>query len=124
MRYVLALLFLAHGVAHLPGFLVAWRLRVVPELPHTTTVLDGSLDIGEAGMRVLGLAWLACAVACAAVAVAAIARAPWWTNGALAVVAASIVLCLLGWPAARLGLLMNAILVALLWSGARMGWLG
>lgn len=32
MRFALALLFLAHGVAHLPGFLVAWRLRVLPEL--------------------------------------------------------------------------------------------
>jgi hypothetical protein len=34
MRIVLAALLLAHGVAHLPGFLVSWQLRSFPEMPY------------------------------------------------------------------------------------------
>src|SRR5262245_14362174 len=58
MRIVLAIWFLAHGLAHLPGFIVAWQLRAFPSLPFHTTVLADSIDIGKFGMRVLGLAWL------------------------------------------------------------------
>jgi hypothetical protein len=47
MRIVLALLLLAHGVAHLPGFLVSWQLRSFPEMPYRTAFLGGSVDVGE-----------------------------------------------------------------------------
>ena len=33
MRLILSFLLLAHGVAHLPGFLVAWNLASFPDLP-------------------------------------------------------------------------------------------
>jgi hypothetical protein len=56
MRIVLVLAFFVHGVAHLPGFLVAWQLRSFPELPYHTTVLANSVDVGVTGIRVIRVA--------------------------------------------------------------------
>jgi hypothetical protein len=98
MRVALSILLLLHGIAHLPGFVVPWRLTALPELPYKTTVLGGALDIGGSGVRTLGLLWLG-------------------------VVASSTVLCILGWPDSRIGLAVNLVLLALLLANVRFGWI-
>lgn len=122
MRILLALLLLGHGVAHLPGFLVAWRLRAFPELPYHTTVLGGALDVGGGGMRVLGGVWLLLSVLLVLSAVGVVLR---WGGTLTAIpwiLAASLALCVLGWPEARLGILANLVLLGLVLVSARMGW--
>jgi len=37
MRFVLAFVLLAHGVAHLVGFVSSWKLATLAELPYKTT---------------------------------------------------------------------------------------
>src|SRR3954451_18196685 len=74
MRIVFAVWFLAHGVAHLPGFLVCWQLRDSSGLPFHTTVLGDSVDIGTVGIRLIGVGWLLAAVAFAVLAAATILR--------------------------------------------------
>ena len=70
LRWALALLLVGHGLAHLPGFLVAWRLRELPMLPYTTTILGGHFDVGALGARLLGLGWLLAGLLCVTVAAA------------------------------------------------------
>jgi len=70
MRVVLAAFVLVHGIAHLPGFVVPWRLAALSELPYKTTLLNGTLDVGEGGIRIVGLLWLFAGLGCAAAAVA------------------------------------------------------
>ena len=123
MRIVLSVLLLGHGVAHLPGFLVDLRLRSIRELPFRTTVLNGSVDIGEAGIKVIGLALLTAAIALGVLAIAVLVRVPWWPPVAYLAVGLSILLCLLGWPEARLGILANLVILMLLVFGHRVHWL-
>ena len=78
MRILLALLMAAYGIAHLPGFLVSWRLRSFPEMPFRTTIIGTSVDVGEIGIKVIGLVWLAAGVAFVVLAVATLTRAAWW----------------------------------------------
>jgi hypothetical protein len=40
MRFVLAFVLLAHGVAHLAGFVPSWKLATLAELPYNTTVFS------------------------------------------------------------------------------------
>ena len=54
MRFALAALLIAHGVAHLVGFLVPWKLLSTAEVPYRTTVLGGLIEVGDAGARALG----------------------------------------------------------------------
>lgn len=63
MRFGLAFLLAAHGVAHLVGFVSSWKLATLAELPYKTTVFSVRVDVGEAGARVMGVLWLLAALA-------------------------------------------------------------
>jgi hypothetical protein len=121
MRIVLALLLVAHGIAHLPGFLVDWQLRSFPELPFRTTIFGGVVDVGTTGIKVVGLSWLMVALTFVAAAVGVVMRAPWWLPVGYASVAGSLLLAAAGWPEARFGLLANALIVAVIAIGRRVG---
>lgn len=108
MRWMLAGLFLVHGIAHLPGFLVDWKLWQTPEIPYRTALFGGVLEVGTTGTRILGAGWLIAALACFATGVAMFAGQP--RASAWAVVALSTFLCILGLPETRMGLATNAVL--------------
>ncbi|HWI17674.1 MAG TPA: hypothetical protein VNT81_08005 [Vicinamibacterales bacterium] len=112
MRFILFFLMLGHAVAHLPGFLVNLRLRTFPELPFKTTILLDSVDVGQAGIRVLGFAWLAAFIALSVVAVATALRLSWWQPAAYATLGLSMLLCLLAWPDTRFGVLANVVILS------------
>jgi hypothetical protein len=115
MRFVFAALLIAHGVAHLVGFVVPWKLVSTAEVPYRTTILGGVADLGDAGMRAVGVVWLVAALAFVLLAGAVLAgwNVKLWV---FAMLALSSVLCIVGWPEARVGLVVNAVLLAALLS--------
>ena len=119
MRLILALLFLAHGIAHLPGFIVAWQLRTLPDIPYHTTVLGGAIDLGRTGIRLIGVGWLATAIAFVAVAAAALLSLSGWQHAAYGTIAMSLGLCALGWPDSRFGVLANSAIAAMVVAATR-----
>jgi hypothetical protein len=119
MRTILGGTLLAHGVAHLVGFVVPWRLVTSSEVPYRTTLLG--VEIGPAGVRVVGLAWLLAAILFVALAASLLGRAPWPLESVLTLVGVSVALCVLGLPESRPGLVMNAAIVCLLVLGWFLG---
>ena len=119
MRYAIGILLLGHAVAHLPGSLVNLGLRSFPELPYRTTILSGTLELGESGIKLVGVAWLALALGFIVVAIAALMSASWWQPLAYATIFSSTVLCVLGWPEARIGVLANFVILLLIQFGGR-----
>jgi hypothetical protein len=115
MRFALAALLVAHGVAHVVGFAVPWKLLTSAEVPYRTTVLGGVADIGDAGARALGVLWLSTALAFLLLGAAVLAgwNVRMW---AFALLSLSIVVCAAGWPEARIGLAVNAVLLAALFA--------
>lgn len=109
MRYAFSLLLAVHGIAHVPGFLVSWRLMQSQELAYKTTVLAGRLDVGDGGIRVVGAAWLVTAALLLAVAVGVAVRARWAEALMPGVVLMSLVLCVLELPHSRIGLVVNVV---------------
>jgi hypothetical protein len=120
MRFALAFFLLAHGVAHLVGFVSSWKLATLAELPYKTTVFSGRIEVGDAGIRVMGVLWLLAALAFLVAAIAVATEAGWAVRFILAGVIASLMLCLVGWPDARVGVAVNVGLVLLLAIGARL----
>ena len=110
MRFAVAAILGAHGLAHLVGFVSSWRLATFPELPYKTTTFAGRLDLGDAGIRVMGLLWLLVAVAFFGSAMAVAAEAHWALRFTLVVVVASALLCTAGWPDSQIGLAVNVTL--------------
>ena len=122
VRMALAGLMAAHGFAHLVGFLVPWKFLEAQEMPYSTTLLAGRLDVGDAGIRVVGLMWLGLAGAFfMAAGVTWLDRAS-WPEVAMSASAISLVLCILGLPAARIGVPVNLVLLAALLGGRWAGW--
>jgi hypothetical protein len=114
MRVALIGVLVVHGIAHLPGFAVPWQLITSTELPYRTTVLAGRIDIGDAGVRAVGLAWALAAAAFIALAWSLWAGLPWTRTLIACAVAFSLVLCAAGWPDARIGVAANILILAML----------
>ena len=122
MRLALAAFLVLHGVAHLPGFLVPWRLWSDPALSYRTTLMGGDLDLGETGVRLVGVLWL---LAGAAFVVAGIAIFRRWEIGlalTLIVTLLSLGLSVLNLPDSKIGLMLNLVLLAILAFGRVFGW--
>ena len=122
MRYAVAAFLLAHGIAHLPGFAVPWRLMSSPEMPYTTTLLSGRWDVGAIGVRLVGLAWLVAAAIFVTAAVAYVRGAPSAVMLILSITVASLALCALNWPQARIGLFVNVSLLLMLPLAGQLAW--
>lgn len=114
MQTALAILMFLHGVAHLVGFVASWQLAPLEGMPCKTTVLAGRVDLGDAGIRVMGVAWLLAAAAFFVVAAAAAIDRSWWMPATAGVALSSSLLTLLAWPDSRIGLLVNAAILAAL----------
>lgn len=122
-RVLLALICAGHGVAHLVGFFAAWRPGTFPELIHKTTVLSGRLDLGEAGIRILGIVWLLMAVAFGSTAVLIWLKGAAVGNLVMWVAAASVVLSVIEWPDSQIGVVVNLAIVLFVLASLRYGWL-
>jgi hypothetical protein len=119
MHLAFAVLLAVHGIAHLVGFLVPWRLMTSDEMPYSTTLLGGTVDVGGAGIRIVGLGWLLLAGAFLGGAwmvwVGRPGAAAWVTTTALV----SVAMCVLGWPQARVGLWVNAAILGAVFASDR-----
>ena len=115
-----AFVLLAHGVAHFVGFVSSWKLATLAELPYKTTVFAGRVDVGDAGIRMMGVLWLLAALALLVAAFAVATETGWAVRFTLAAVVASLVLCVVGWPDARIGVAVNVGFALLLVIGARL----
>jgi hypothetical protein len=117
-RFAAVPLFL-HGLAHLVGFLGAFRLSA--KAPYPSSVLAGTLPVGEGAARALGTLWLLGALAFVAAAVGVAARSPWWPTLTVAASSFSLLLCIVAWPEARIGVFANVAILMLL-VGAKWGY--
>ena len=121
MRTALAILFVLHGIAHGVGFAVPWGLVEVEETAYSTTLLAGKLDVGDPGIRLVGVLWLVTGVAFVAAGAGVLMMKSWWLGVATTVALASLLLSILGWPEARIGVGLNVVIIAVL-LGIHFGW--
>ena len=122
MRILLALFMALHATAHLVGFAGSWRLSAPEDIPYRTTVLGGRLDLGDAGIRAVGILWLLAAIAFIIAATGVMTNASWWMTGTIGVAMASLGLCMLDWPQARIGAVVNVGIIAIVLLRARWPW--
>jgi hypothetical protein len=123
MQYVIAIILLIHGIAHLVGFVVPWRIAKLEEAPYKTTLMGGRLDVGDAGIRIVGVVWLLIALAFFVSGTALLFLSGWWWSYTLVVAAISLVLCVLGLPDSKFGIPINVVILGYLLAGKSLGWL-
>lgn len=114
IRIAFAVLLFLHGIVHVLGFVVPWRLVTNQDLAYTTTVLWGAVDVGDAGARLVGLVMLALAIVLPVAAAGIVLRRRWALPLATAGTLVSLVACALDAPAAIIGLALNVAILAVL----------
>jgi hypothetical protein len=111
IRSLAAVALAVHGLIHLIGFVVPWRIAELEGFPYRTTALGDTLVLGETGVRVVGVAWLVLAVGFV-VAGLGVRRRDAWAIPLTAVLAlASIVVCALGLPESIAGIVVNVVIL-------------
>ena len=121
MRLLLSVVLVGHGVAHLVGFVSSWRLMRLPEVPYRTTIFGGRVDLGDGGIRVVGVLWLLAGVSFVAGAWAVMSGSSVWQLVVTFAFGVSLVLCFAGWPDARLGFVANGVVLGLALLAVRWG---
>ena len=110
-RKAVAVLLVVHGLIHLLGFVVPWRLASIAGFPDRTDVLGGA-DVGTTGARILGVFWL---VACLGFVASGLAlllgRAHWW-EGAVVSAVLSLILAVLWVQQAYFGAVIDVVVIA------------
>lgn len=109
MRTLAAALLLLHGMAHLVGFFGAYRLSA--QVPHSTLLFGGRVNVGEPGIRVIGLLWALVAVAFGVAAAGTLLQAAWWLPAALITASISAALCLTTMRETKVGLVLDLLIV-------------
>ncbi|MGE5926622.1 MAG: ABC transporter permease [Gemmatimonadota bacterium] len=120
MRIALAVFLALHGFAHFVGF--AGSFGLAESIPYKTTILGGTVDLGDMGIRAFGALWLLAGGAFLVASAAAMTNQEWWLKALLAAATFSLVLSLMALPEARIGVLLDVLILAT--AGAwRMGWI-
>ena len=120
--YILAGLLIVHGLVHILGLLIYFEITEIDTLEYSTKVLGGRIEVGDFGMRILGIIWLLIMIAMVASGVGLLLGTAWWYSLALWSTVASTVVTILGWPDTRYGLMINVLVFILLFVGSSQGW--
>jgi hypothetical protein len=121
IRIIAAIFLILHGLIHLIGFLVPWGLVKIDSFKYGTTILAGKIDLGETGIRIVGLLWIVGAIGFVIAGIGLWMVLPWWFTLLMAVTLYSLVLCILGWPDSQYGFYINLIILGVLLFGERVG---
>ena len=111
----LVFLLVVHGLIHLMGLWAYWPLGTLRELPYKTTLLNGRIDVGATGMRMVSLLWLAAAVGLVVAAVGLTMSAAWWQPLLIATALFSLVITVLDWQVAFRGALLDLFILAIIY---------
>lgn len=123
MKIFIALILIIHGFAHLVGFLVPWKIRKFKEMPFKTTLLNGRIDAGKVGIKIIGSLWLAICLLFFFSAFLLITNNPLWFTIIIITILFSIIMCILGLPDSKIGILANIFLLLLLFILLGIDWI-
>ncbi|MEZ4519632.1 MAG: ABC transporter permease [Chloroflexota bacterium] len=115
VRWLFAIFLILHGLVHLLWFVVPWKLTTVEGLPYTTRILGGRIDVGDSGIRLVGLLWVVAMLAFVAGGLGVMFSAVWWPWVVVGATVYSLLLCVLGWPDTRWAILINLAILAVAW---------
>ncbi len=54
IQTIAAVLLAIHGIIHLIGFVTPWRIATLQGFTYKTTALNGALEVGDSGARLIG----------------------------------------------------------------------
>jgi hypothetical protein len=115
LTWAAALVLALHGLVHLMGTTVYMKLGELEGMPYKTTLLDGRWDLGDGGIRVVGVLWAVAAAAFVAAAAGWLGGWDAWRPVLLGATLLSLALCALDATRAPVGIAVNLAILVALW---------
>ena len=112
IRRTAAVVLALHGVIHPIGFVSPWRIASLEGFAYRTTVLGGAQDIGDVGVRLIGLVWLGLTFGFLAAGHAVWRGKPWAVGLTGALAMASLIVCVAGSPETAAGVAIDVVILA------------
>lgn len=120
VAYFAAAVLALHGLVHVLGPVAYFELATIEDLPYKTTLLGGTVDVGDAGIRLFGLLWAVAGAGFVCVAAGLVADWEYWQPSLLAVTVFSLILTVADYTVAYAGIVLNlAILGGLAYTTMR-----
>ena len=116
---LVAVLFLLHRLAHGAGLAGIFGLGDTP--PENISMLASGLAPEGFAFRLLGIAWLGVLAWFVVAAAGLLLRRGWWLPAAVVAAASSLALCAVWAEAAKVGLVLNVLIIAGLGAWAFLG---
>jgi len=114
---VFGVILILHGLVHLLGFALYWKLTDIEGLTYKTTFLGGRINLGEINMKIYGALWLLCMLGFLVASVGIFTRQYWWPTLTIMTAILSLVITIMDWSEARFGVIVNiGILIVLAFS--------
>ena len=123
MRIALAVFLVLHGIAHIVGFVVPWRIAKMDDMPYKTTIFYGKIDVSDVGIRILGIIWLLIALAYFYSGWITYQQFDFWLTYTLVVSVISLAFCIIAVPDSHIGIYINIALIALYYLNDKFNWL-
>lgn len=114
LRIAAAIILFLHGLIHLIGVVVFLKIVETKDLPYSTKVLGGRVDIGELGTRILGVLWLVATIGYVIASYAVVADLGWWQGAVVATTCLSLFVTILGWKDSVFGTIFNVLILLVL----------
>ena len=111
MKIALAIFLMAHGIAHMVGFIVYWQISDFEEMTYKTTILNGKVDIKDYGIRIVGIFWLLLALAFIFNGIVLIIGLSFWETLTLYISIISLIFCIICLPDSKIGVAVNIIIL-------------
>jgi hypothetical protein len=92
----------------------SWKQANFPDVPYQTSVMAGRIEIGDAGMRIVGALWMFAGLLFMIAAAGVATTMPWAFRLTWICIALSLAMCVTGWPRASIGLWLNLALAAVM----------
>jgi hypothetical protein len=123
MKTFIAIYLFIHGFAHLVGFIVPWKITQIEEMPYKTTLLNGSFDLGDIGIRIVGIFWLLIALSFFVSSYLIITQNPIGFIFTIFIILISIIFCIFGWPDSKIGVLANFFILLVIFILQWLDWI-
>ena len=96
------------------GFIVYWKISDFEEMTYKTTILNGKVDLKDAGIRIVGVVWFLLAVAFVINGIVLIMGLSFWEILTIYISIISLLFCILCWPDSKIGVAVNILILIFL----------
>lgn len=123
MKIVIAIFLVLHGIAHIVGFVVPWKIAKMDDMPYKTTLFFGKINAGDVGIRIIGIIWLLIALTYFYSGWITYQYLDYWMDFTLIITVISLFFCILALPDSHIGIYINVALIVLYYLNINYNWL-